>query len=383
MASCGNLLDPDKTRDMLSCIGYTRLNVFDYREAGWVIDSVVFIRLMDRAEKAGNKTILFTMGMYGCGKTTSINNNPEIKKLSEEVGVISEGAYSNVASFDDMVAKSGARGFEPHVLYVYNDAVTGFTNCMERLIRSNRAVRYQAYISVFPQFKGRVEYLQEHYPGIKLYCLDNSHNSGGIRVTPEQAKKWDYTMSEDLEQKLNAIEESYIESGRLTPEQQLRYAKVAEDTKCDMFIAGCEMVMSERREKEWRQLIKDIRSVYSGLVSYNTDKYQEHNVKWWDAVDVISSSGYYPVDNWEEQLDRIEKVVKKFNKPFFFSEMGCMSTEGSKFVPNNWCLDGDSDLEGQKEWYTKMIAACDKRDWVEGYGYLQIMLFQQVLSYRS
>lgn len=159
------------------------------------------------------------MGMYGCGKTTSINNNPEIKKLSEEVGVISEGAYSNVASFDDMVAKSGTRGFEPHVLYVYNDAVTGFTNCMERLIRSNRAVRYQAYISVFPQFKGRVEYLQEHYPGIKLYCLDNSHNSGGIRVTAEEAKKWDYTMSEDLEQKLNAIEESYIESGRLTPEQ--------------------------------------------------------------------------------------------------------------------------------------------------------------------
>ena len=219
MADCGNLLDPDKTRDMLSCIGYTRLNVFDYREAGWVIDSVVFIRLMDRAEAAGNKTILFTMGMYGCGKTTSINNNPEIKKLSQEVGVISEGAYSNVASFDDMVAKSGARGFEPHVLYVYNDAETGFTNCMERLIRSNRAVRYQAYISVFPQFKGRVEYLQEHYPQMKLYCLDNSHNSGGKRVTPEEAKKWDYTMSEDLEQKLNAIEESYIESGRLTPEQ--------------------------------------------------------------------------------------------------------------------------------------------------------------------
>lgn len=219
MADCGNLLDPDKTRDMLSCIGYTRLNVFDYREAGWVIDSVVFIRLMDRAEAAGNKTILFTMGMYGCGKTTSINNNPEIKKLSEEVGVISEGAYSNVASFDDMVAKSGVRGFEPHVLYVYNDPETGFTNCMERLIRSNRAVRYQAYISVFPQFKGRVEYIQEHYPGLKLYCLDNSHNNGGKRVTAEEAKKWDYTMSEDLEQKLNAIEESYIESGRLTPEQ--------------------------------------------------------------------------------------------------------------------------------------------------------------------
>ena len=29
MADCGNLLDPDMTRDLLKCIGYTRLNVFD------------------------------------------------------------------------------------------------------------------------------------------------------------------------------------------------------------------------------------------------------------------------------------------------------------------------------------------------------------------
>ena len=85
MASCGNLLDPDMTRDLLKCIGYTRLNVLDYREAGWLIDSVVFIRLMDRATEADNKTILFTMGMYGCGKTTSLNNNPDLKKLADEV----------------------------------------------------------------------------------------------------------------------------------------------------------------------------------------------------------------------------------------------------------------------------------------------------------
>ena len=101
MADCGNLLDPDMTRDLLKCIGYTRLNVMDYREAGWLIDSVVFIRLIDRAEAANNKTILFTMGMYGCGKTTSLNNNPDLKKLVSEAGVVSEGAYNNVKYFDD------------------------------------------------------------------------------------------------------------------------------------------------------------------------------------------------------------------------------------------------------------------------------------------
>ena len=219
MASCGNLLDPDMTRDLLSCIGYTRLNVFDYREAGWVIDSVVLVRLMDRAAENNNKTILFTMGMYGCGKTTSINNNPELKKLVEKAGVVSEGAYNNVKYFDGVVADMDKKGFESSLLYVYNDAETGYTNCMERLISSNRAVTCEAYISVFPQFQGRVEYIVEHHPDMPFYCIDNNHNNGGKWVTTEEAKLWDYTMTEDLQQKIYAIKQSYIDSGKLTAEQ--------------------------------------------------------------------------------------------------------------------------------------------------------------------
>ena len=219
MASCGNLLDPDMTRDLLSCIGYTRLNVLDYKNASWLIDSVVFIRLMDRAEAANNKTILFTMGMYGCGKTVSLNNNPELKKMADEVGVVSDGAYNSVAKFDKMVAQSVDRGFQPHLIYVYNDAETGYTNCMERLISANRAVTCEAYISVFPQYQGRVEYLEEHHPNMLLYCIDNNHNNGGKWVTNEEAKQWDYTMTEDLQQKIYAIKQSYIDTGKLTPEQ--------------------------------------------------------------------------------------------------------------------------------------------------------------------
>lgn len=148
---------------------------------------------------------------------------------------------------------------------------------------------------------------------------------------------------------------------------QLHYAKIAEKMHCEMFIAGCEMVMSEHREKEWRKLISDIRSVYSGIVSYNTDKYQEHNVKWWDCVDVISSSGYYPLSDWEKELNRIEKVVKKFNKPFFFAEAGCMSTKGSWAVPNDWSVEGDIALEEQAQWYKTMFEASLKRKWISGF----------------
>lgn len=151
-------------------------------------------------------------------------------------------------------------------------------------------------------------------------------------------------------------------------EFQMHYAEIAEKCNCEMFIAGCEMVQSERREAEWRKLIADIRTVYGGLVSYNTDKYQEHNVKWWDAVDVISSSGYYPINDWENQLDRIEKVVKKYDKPFFFAECGCMSTEKANLVPNDWSVKGSVDLQGQADWYHTMFESCRKRDWVKGFA---------------
>lgn len=149
---------------------------------------------------------------------------------------------------------------------------------------------------------------------------------------------------------------------------QVHYAKIAEKEGCDLFIAGCEMVMSEHREAEWRQVIAAIKEVYTGPVSYNTDKYQEDHIRWWDCVDVISSSGYYPAGTWEMELDRIETVVKRFQKPFFFAEAGCMSRSGSKQVPNNWELRGKLRMEEQVEWYREMFAACAKRDWVKGFG---------------
>lgn len=149
-------------------------------------------------------------------------------------------------------------------------------------------------------------------------------------------------------------------------EFQLHYAEIAQRTGCEMFLPGCEMVMSERRETEWRTLIARIREVYGGVISYNTDKYQEDHVAWWDCVDAISSSGYYPINDWEKELDRIGTVVKKFQKPFFFAEVGCMSVEGSSKVPNDWSIQAQIKPEEQAEWYQKMFAAIEKRDWVDG-----------------
>ena len=149
---------------------------------------------------------------------------------------------------------------------------------------------------------------------------------------------------------------------------QSHYAKIAEEMNCTMLVIGCELVNTDRREAEWRQLIKKLREIYHGLLTYNCDKYQEDHLTWWDAVDVISSSGYYPYDKWEEELARIEKVVKKHNKPFFFCEAGAPSVVGGDLLPNDWTIQGQVSLEAQTRFYEGMLSACAKVDFVLGFG---------------
>lgn len=165
---------------------------------------------------------------------------------------------------------------------------------------------------------------------------------------------------------------------------QLHYAEIAERAGVDMLCVACEMVETQKRAKEWRALAAKIRAVYHGPLTWNCDKYQEDRVTFWDAFDVISASGYYPIDKWDENLDRIEKVVEKYNKPFLFIEAGCMSCKGSSMLPNSYSLFteqrdklGLSDeeaakalvnLEEQDKYYKTMFEKCDKRDWINGFG---------------
>ena len=147
----------------------------------------------------------------------------------------------------------------------------------------------------------------------------------------------------------------------------LHAARIAEAEGCEMLCIGCEMVRADAREAEWRALIAAVRDEYSGLVTYNCDKYQEDRVAWWDAVDVVSSSGYYPIDRWEAELDRIEAAVAVTGKPFFFMEAGCPSREGSPDRPNDWSLPGEVSPGEQLRYYRVMFEACAPRAWAGGF----------------
>lgn len=149
----------------------------------------------------------------------------------------------------------------------------------------------------------------------------------------------------------------------------LYLAKIAQDTQCELFCVGCEMVGTDRRAEEWRALVQAVRKVYTGPVTYNCDKYQEHNVSWWDCLDVISSSGYYPIENIAAEFDRIDQVRKRFGKPFLFMECGCPCRQGSEHIPNDWTHGGALDIDVQTRWYKAFTDEVLRRDWIDGVGW--------------
>lgn len=149
----------------------------------------------------------------------------------------------------------------------------------------------------------------------------------------------------------------------------IHYGKLCEKYNVDTLIIGCELVGTDHRENEWRNLVNELRKIYSGKLTYNCDKYQEHNVKWWDVLDYISSSGYYPIGTIKKEIDRIEEVSKKYNKPFFFAEAGCPSVKGAAKIPNDWTIIGDraSSEEEQYDFYNEILQESLKRSFISGF----------------
>ncbi len=123
------------------------------------------------------------------------------------------------------------------------------------------------------------------------------------------------------------------------------YAEIAEYTGCEMFCVGCEMVGTEHKESEWRALIAKVREIYHGPLVYNTNHGKEDHVTWFDALDYIGISAYYPVAKaggasademtaaWEEPKRTLKRTAEKFNKKIIFMEIGCRSARGCAAMP--------------------------------------------------
>ncbi|MBG8555892.1 glycoside hydrolase family 113 [Hymenobacter guriensis] len=130
----------------------------------------------------------------------------------------------------------------------------------------------------------------------------------------------------------------------------LHYARLAEEHQLEALCIGTELQhASVGHEQEWRTLIRQIRGVYHGQLTYAANWSGEfEQVPFWDALDFIGIQAYFPLSKterpekaallraWQEPLRRIKAIQRRFKKPVAFTEIGYKTTPDAAIEPWAW-----------------------------------------------
>lgn len=165
----------------------------------------------------------------------------------------------------------------------------------------------------------------------------------------------------------------------------LYYAELAEETGCEMLCIGCEMCGTEHKESHWRKLISDIRAIYSGKLIYNTNHGHEEQVKWFDAVDYLGTSAYFPVTDfrtenkaydelvadmekgWNSVKPEMKAFCEKWQKKLVFIEIGVRSARGCASMPWDFShKDLPHDEDEQAAFYESCLRTFGNEEWFSG-----------------
>lgn len=130
----------------------------------------------------------------------------------------------------------------------------------------------------------------------------------------------------------------------------LHYARLAERTGIEALCIGTELQATVReRETDWRDLISDIRQVYSGKLLYAANWWREfEEVPFWDALDYIGIQAYFPLtreenptledlrQGWRPHFEAIQSLHERVGKPVVFTEIGYRSSANAAIEPWKW-----------------------------------------------
>lgn len=158
------------------------------------------------------------------------------------------------------------------------------------------------------------------------------------------------------------------------------YALLAEINGFDSFCIGVEFSKATlAKEKEWRQLIQQIRGIYSGPLTYAANWGTEfEQLQFWDALDFIGLNCYYPLSKKEEPnkrelkkgfdkvVEKIEKITERFNKPLVFTEIGFRSVDGTWKNPHEEDQGRNFNEQSQALAYEVVFEGIHNKDWYKG-----------------
>jgi hypothetical protein len=161
------------------------------------------------------------------------------------------------------------------------------------------------------------------------------------------------------------------------------WADFAEQNDIEMLCIGCELENTATNPSwanAWRSVANDIRTHYSGPITYATNHGGESTVLWWDAVDYIGIDAYYSltdVDNptpaqlanaWTNRANLIQNWRNIYwpSKDVIFTEAGYSSFDGTNRWPWLWPPPSGVDVNEQADCYAALLSVCRQRPWWKG-----------------
>lgn len=159
----------------------------------------------------------------------------------------------------------------------------------------------------------------------------------------------------------------------------LTFAKLAADEKVDLFCVGTEFrIAVVKRPDFWRQLIREVRKVYSGKITYasNWDNYEK--VTFWDQLDYIGTDAYFPfskkkdpelgdlMEGWGREGDKLKAFSEKWNKKIIFTEYGFRSIDYPEALAGKDESKLSPNMKNQESAYRAFFQTVWKEDWFEG-----------------
>ncbi|MCR8666700.1 glycoside hydrolase TIM-barrel-like domain-containing protein [Aestuariibaculum sp. M13] len=163
----------------------------------------------------------------------------------------------------------------------------------------------------------------------------------------------------------------------------LDFAKVAEEAKVELFCIGTELeTFIDHRPEFWFELIKHIRKIYSGKLTYAANWNEYNRTPFWYALDYIGIDAYFPVSDlltptvedckqgWINYKADLEMFSENLKKPILFTEFGYRSVDYAGKRP--WESDrqmNNVNLEAQLNATQALFETCWDEDWFAG-GFL-------------
>jgi len=153
----------------------------------------------------------------------------------------------------------------------------------------------------------------------------------------------------------------------------LRYARLAAETNADILCIGTELAQASQAPVvtgDWRALAEEIRSTYTGPLTYAAHSSEVEGVPFWDSLDYIGVDGYYPIARLPAALESLERLSARWNRPVIFSEAGFASSSYALTEP--WrpgptdAPSGSVRLDLQAEGWQTLLAKLWRRDFIWG-----------------